>query len=70
MVEFTEHARKRMLERKVSKAQVLTALRRPDGIEDEDGGVQLFKKRFTDRVLGVVAEIKLNKTIVITIYWI
>lgn len=59
-----------MLERKVSKAQVLTALKHPDGIEDEDGGVQLFKKRFTDQVLGVVAEIKLHKTIVITIYWI
>lgn len=70
MVEFTDHARKRMFERKVSKARVLTALKHPDAIEDEDVGIQLFKKRFNGRVLGVVVEVKLKRIVVITIYWI
>jgi hypothetical protein len=70
MLVFTDHALKRMNERKVTKSQVTVALKTPDIITDEEDGVKIFRKKLGNKILEVVAEIKKNKFIVITLYWL
>ena len=65
---FTNHARKRMKERRISRAEVAITVRHPDVIE-ENNGIQIFRKRYKLSSLEVVTEVKKGKLIVITLYW-
>jgi len=70
MLVFTNHAKKRMRERGVSKRQIVATLRQPKLIRKEDGSITIFSQKFGSNTLEVVAEVDNAKVIIITLYWI
>lgn len=70
MIIFTDHAKRRMRERKISKAQVSIVLEHPESAESEDGNIKILRKKFGNKVLEIVIETSKNKIIVITLYWL
>lgn len=70
IVIFTDHARKRMKERKILRVHAILAVAHYDFTKREEGDAQLYRKKIHDKTLEVVAEIKKNKIIIITLYWI
>lgn len=70
MIIFTDHALIRMKERGVSRTQVMAAIRNPEEVVEEEDGAKIFRKRFGNATLAVIAEIKKRKTVLITLYWI
>ncbi|OGF61924.1 hypothetical protein A2926_00360 [Candidatus Giovannonibacteria bacterium RIFCSPLOWO2_01_FULL_44_40] len=70
MIIFTNHALKRMRERKVSRAQVLETIKNPEIEIVEDGNIKLARRGFAGKSLEVAIENGGNKTIVITLYWL
>ncbi|HEY4497775.1 MAG TPA: DUF2283 domain-containing protein [Candidatus Paceibacterota bacterium] len=43
---FTNHAKKRMRERGVSKRQIVATLQQPKSIRKEDGSITIFSQKF------------------------
>jgi hypothetical protein len=70
MIIFTDHARRRMAERKISKQQVITTLKQPDAKKDGIDRTKLLQKKYRDKTLEVVVEFYKNKIVIITLYWI
>ncbi|MEK7541580.1 MAG: DUF4258 domain-containing protein [Patescibacteria group bacterium] len=68
MIIFTDHARIRMAERSISRAQTTKTIKEPDRIIEEDDQIKIFRKSFGDTTLEVVAEIKKLKIVIITVY--
>jgi hypothetical protein len=55
--------------RKVTKAQVCSVITKPDSVRIEHG-VKIYQKTMGKQALEVVGEIKKNKIIVVTAYWL
>jgi hypothetical protein len=70
MIIFTDHALRRMKERKVLKRQVVGLLKSPDSVVIEEDKLKSFQKKFGRKVLEVIAEVNKNKIIIITLYWL
>ncbi|MDP3934966.1 MAG: DUF4258 domain-containing protein [Candidatus Giovannonibacteria bacterium] len=70
MIIFTDHALRRMRERKISKAQVSMVLEHPESAESEEGNIKILRKKFENRALEIVIETGKNKIIVVTLYWL
>lgn len=67
MIIFTDHALKRIRERRISKAQVLETIKNPEIEILEDDNIKLLRRRFGSKSLEIAAEIKSgkNKTVVV-----
>lgn len=63
---FTTHSLTRMRERNVAKQDIIQAIKQPDIQQRESENVEIFRKEN----LEVVGEIKKNKIIIITLYWL
>lgn len=70
MIIFTAHARRRMAERRISRAYAIQTIKEPDKIIEESGGVTIFRKRFGGTLLEAVTEIGKRKIVIITLYWL
>lgn len=72
MIIFTDHALRRMRERKITKAQVVETVKNPEIEMAEDDDIKLLRKHFGNQSLEVAVEMKggKNKIIVITLYWL
>ncbi len=70
MIIFTDHARRRMRERKIARAQVLETIKNPEIEIVEDDNIKLLRRKFKDKSLEVAVESGKNKIIVITLYWL
>lgn len=66
MIIFTKHALTRMRERNVTKRDIIQAIENPNMRQKESANVEIFRKEN----LEVICEIKKNKIIVITLYWL
>lgn len=66
MIIFTKHALIRMRERNIMKRDVIQAIKNPYTRQTESENVKIFRKEN----LEVIGEIKKNKIIVITLYWL
>ncbi len=70
MIIFTDHALKRMRERKVSRAQVLETIKNPEIEIVEDNNIKLLRRKFKNKPLEIAVETGKNKIIVVTLYWL
>ena len=70
MIIFTDHALKRMRERKILRAQVIETVEHPEIEIVEDDDIKLLRKKFGNKSLEVAIESGKNKIIVITLYWL
>ena len=70
MLIYTDHALKRMRERKVSKAQIIAAIENPESTELQENSIQIIRKKFSGKILELVLETGKNKLIVVTLYWL
>lgn len=65
---LTTHARKRMQERSISRKEIEDCIRNPFRISMETERVRRFQKLFPHGTLEVVAELKGNYFVIITLY--
>ena len=65
---FTVHARRRMQERGISRSEIQECIMHPARISMESERVRRFQKAFAYGTIEVVAELKKNHCIVITVY--
>ena len=65
---FTGHAEKRIIARKVTKQEVVDAVRFPDKIIKKHGKYY-YQKRLSRGVIEIVAERTESNINIITIYW-
>jgi len=59
-----------MKERGIQKPTVLETVKNPDAVRLEEDDLKLFRKEYSKRTLEIVAEIKKNKIIIVTFYWL
>jgi hypothetical protein len=70
-VEFSDHALKQLKVRsRVTKAMVLSTLRNPDEILQSYRGRQLYRKRYKEELLEIVAAQEDDKIVVVTQYFL
>jgi len=67
---FTNHAKYRINERKVSVINVRQAVKNPDNKKIDEYGMIVVTKKFGKRSLEVVYKIQSNNIIIITAYYI
>lgn len=66
---FTNHAKYRINERKISVINVRQAIKIPDSEKSDDYGMIIVRKKFSRKVLEVVYKIQNKNIIVITAYY-
>ena len=69
-IEFSDHAKSRIAFRKISKRRVLAALNKPDKSIDSFKERLVFRKKFTPKVLEVVAKMEGDIMVVVTAYYL
>jgi len=67
---FSHHALLKIRQRKLSKRNVITTVKRPEKIEFTYGGRQALYKRFRKHSLKVVVVHKYAKIIIVTAHWV
>lgn len=67
---YTEHAKVRIEQRKLSKEQIEKAVSSPDKILPSFKGRILVQKSFNDEILEVVYKKEQNNFIILTAYWL
>jgi Domain of unknown function (DUF4258) len=67
---YSQHARKRMNERKISKVAVYTTLVNPDKKLLAERDRAIARKKFKNRTLEVIYVVENNKIIIITLYYL
>ncbi|OHA04410.1 MAG: hypothetical protein A2934_02130 [Candidatus Sungbacteria bacterium RIFCSPLOWO2_01_FULL_47_10] len=67
---FTIHAKKRMIERGISRNDVEKCITNPSRIFVESEKMRYFQKSFSDDTLEVVAETRGRHYIIITAYFL
>ncbi|KKT42037.1 hypothetical protein A2W54_03325 [Candidatus Giovannonibacteria bacterium RIFCSPHIGHO2_02_43_13] len=70
MIIFTNHAKKRMRERKILKSQIIAAIENPESAESQENDLKILRRKFGDKILELVIESGKNKVIVVTLYWL
>lgn len=65
---YTRHARERMRERRISRREVEECVMHPSGVFMESEKVRRFQKSFRSVSIEVVAELKGNHFIIVTVY--
>lgn len=65
---FTKHAKERMLERGISPKDIKDCINNPNRISMETDHTKRFQKEFSHVTIEVVAELKNNHFVVITVY--
>lgn len=69
MIIYTNHAKARLLQRKIKKEWVLKTIENPNkSIKTKEGRIKNTKK-VTDEKISVVFVVEKQKHIVITVYW-
>lgn len=68
-IRFTKHALERLIERKITPAQVLRTIRKPDIKTEEDGQTAVYQ-RFGRLALKIVIKKEKEEIRVITVHWI
>jgi hypothetical protein len=66
---FTLHANERIIKRKISKQDVLFAIKNPDNMKRKRSKY-FFRKRTQNGVIEVVCQRKENNLKIITLYWL
>ncbi len=70
MIEFSDHAKKRNLKRKIPKKWILKTAKEPEEIINSFKGRELRRKKFDDKILEVVTVSEGNTIKIITQYYL
>jgi hypothetical protein len=66
---YTDHAKERMAERRISKENIERALRKPDDVSNTKSGRKIARKLIKNKLLRIVYEEENGNFMVITAYY-
>lgn len=69
-VEFSDHAQQQLLIRKIPKSRVIETIQNPDEAENSFRKRVLYRKRYTDKILEVIAITEHKNIIIVTAYYL
>ena len=70
MIIFSDHAKARLKQRHIPKQFILEAMTQPDTKKAGSRSRRLYRRRYGDKILEVVATQENSNIIIITQYWL